>query len=85
MFLPKGASLFTYFHETDGNGGTPARLDWDLLNNLGYLRVHWLPRPRSGAKTKRGKTMPGPRQSDFDAFVKLVEHELDVISHTNDY
>jgi len=85
MFLPKGASLFAYFHESDGIGGTPARLDWDILNNLGYLRVHWLPRPRFGGKTKRGIVMPGPRESDFEAFVKLVEHELDVISHTNDY
>mmetsp|Transcript_2283 Transcript_2283/g.3493 ORF Transcript_2283/g.3493 Transcript_2283/m.3493 type:complete len:521 (-) Transcript_2283:1212-2774(-) len=85
MFLPKGASLFAYFHEEDGIGLTPARLDWDLLNNLGYLRVHWLPRPRSGARTKRGRTMPGPKEYDYDAFVKLVEHELDVISHTNDY
>ena len=29
--------------------------------------------------------MDGPGQHDYDAFVKLVEHELDVISHTNDY
>jgi len=69
MFLPKGAALFAYFNEDDIYG-TPARLDWDLLNNMGYIRSHWLP------------TRPG--EHDFDAFVKLVDHELDVISHTND-
>eukprot|EP00557_Chaetoceros_sp_GSL56_P000548 CAMPEP_0176491200 /NCGR_PEP_ID=MMETSP0200_2-20121128/8300_1 /TAXON_ID=947934 /ORGANISM="Chaetoceros sp., Strain GSL56" /LENGTH=225 /DNA_ID=CAMNT_0017888603 /DNA_START=1 /DNA_END=681 /DNA_ORIENTATION=- len=83
MFLPKGASLFAYFNEMDGDGETPARLDWDLLNNLGYIRVHWLPRPSSGRLTRRGRGMPGPQPYDFDAFVSLVDHELDIISHLN--
>mmetsp|Transcript_18916 Transcript_18916/g.28756 ORF Transcript_18916/g.28756 Transcript_18916/m.28756 type:complete len:549 (-) Transcript_18916:143-1789(-) len=84
MFLPRGASMFAFYNEGDGEGGTPARLDWDLLNNIGYLRLHWLPRPQK-SYTRRGKAMEGPGQHDYDAFVKLVEHELDVISHTNDY
>ena len=75
MFLPRGASLFAFYNDGDGEGGTPARLDWDLLNNIGYLRLHWLPRPAK----------EGPGQHHYDAFVKLVEHELDVISHTNDF
>mmetsp|Transcript_4082 Transcript_4082/g.7832 ORF Transcript_4082/g.7832 Transcript_4082/m.7832 type:complete len:521 (-) Transcript_4082:322-1884(-) len=84
MFLPKGASLFAYFNEMDGDGETPARLDWDLLNNLGYIRVHWLPRPSNGRLTRRGRGMLGPQPYDFDAFVSLVDHELDIISHLND-
>jgi hypothetical protein len=70
MFLPKGASMLTYFNIEEKGGDTTPRLDWDLLNNLSYLRVHWLPRPRF--------TM----QADQDAFVRLVDHELDIISHT---
>lgn len=85
MFLPKGASLLAYFNEMDGDKETPARLDWDLLNNMGYIRVHWLPRPTSGRLTRRGRGMPGPQSHDFEAFVRLVDHELDIISHLKDY
>jgi hypothetical protein len=85
MFLPKGASLLAFFNEMDGEGETPARLDWDLLYNMGYIRVHWLPRPTHGRLTRRGRGMPGPSSYDFDAFVRLVDHELDIISHLNDY
>jgi len=84
MFMPKGATLLAFFNEKDANGETPARLDWDLLNNIGYLRVHWLPRPQA-AVTKKGTRTRGPDAADLEAFVRLVDHELDVISHTNDY
>ncbi len=78
MFLPKGASLLTFFNEKERGGDTTPRLDWDLLNNLSYLRVHWLPRPQ------KFPGHDGPRQADFEAFVSLIDHELDLISHTND-
>ena len=42
----------------------PARLDWDLLNNAGYLSVHWLP----------VDTMN--EIGDLDLLLRLVEHEV---------
>lgn len=42
----------------------PARLDWDLLNNAGYLRVHWLP----------VDTMND--QEDLELLLRLTEHEI---------
>ena len=78
-FLPKGASLFVFFHDEEGKNGRPVRLDWDYLNHLGYVRTHWIPRP------KQTKAMPGsalgPTEIDYDAFVRLMDHELDIISH----
>ena len=37
MFLPKGATLLVYFGSVNPYDKIPARLDWDLLNNIGYL------------------------------------------------
>ena len=50
MFASRGASVFVYYSETDGqrdnrHTNEPARLDWDLLNAMSYLRVHWLVSP----------------------------------------
>ena len=75
MFLPKGASLISFYNEIEKGGDTRARLDWDLLNNLSYLRVHWLPRPQNFY----GKG--GPSVADYQAFLSLIDHELDIISH----
>ncbi len=75
MFLPKGASLISFYNEKEKGGDTRARLDWDLLNNLSYLRVHWLPRPQNFY----GKG--GPSAADYQAFLSLIDHELDIISH----
>jgi hypothetical protein len=71
-FLPRGASLIVYFTENGGmrNGkpdNSPARLDWDIFNNMGYLRVHWLPL----------RTMN--KESDLAALVQLVDHELHML------
>ena len=74
MFLPRGASVILYFledggREANGNTGGPARLDWDIFNNMAWIRSHWLPaNTRNTAK-------------DIDILVKLVAHELDYISH----
>jgi hypothetical protein len=70
MFLPRGASLVLYFMATAGTeggraSGKPARLDWDLFNNLGYLKVHWLP------------TETMNNDADLRSLVLLVQHELD--------
>lgn len=83
-FLPKGSSLFVYFNEDDGHFRTPARLDWDFLNNMGHVRTHWLPKAKP-TKSRRSGTLRGPTDIDMLAFEKLIAHELDVISHTNDY
>lgn len=83
-FLPKGASMFVYFNEKDGDNQTPARLDWDLLNNMGHIRTHWLPRAKV-TTSKRSGSVRGPDEMDMLAFEKLVAHEIDLISHTNDY
>ena len=77
-FLPKGASLFVFFHDEEGKNGRPVRLDWDYLNHLGYVRTHWIPRPK---QTKEPGSTLGPTEIDFDAFVRLMDHELDIISH----
>ncbi len=42
-FLPRGASLILFYSIMRGPT-RPARLDFDLLNNLPYVRVHWFPR-----------------------------------------
>jgi hypothetical protein len=78
-FLPKGASVFLYYLETGGvvnnkATGTAARLDWDLFNNLAYLKVHWLPK----------QTMQ--TEPDLRALGLLVQHELDAhVRKNNDY
>ena len=79
MFLPKGASLLTFFNEDERGGDTAPRLDWDLLNNLGYIRVHWLPRPEKNIYDKTG-----PQEADYEAFIRLMDHELDIISHLHE-
>jgi hypothetical protein len=70
MFLPRGSSVIMFYLEYGGMEGgrpsnNPARLDWDLFNNLAYLKVHWLPK--------------GTMQHDDDlrAFLLLIQHELD--------
>jgi len=78
MFLPRGASVFLYFLETGGveggrDSGKPARLDWDLFNNMGYLKVHWLPR---GSMYK---------EQDLRSLVYLVQHELDALMRERSY
>jgi hypothetical protein len=78
-FLPRGATLIIFF---DAHGGfdfetmtpneQPARLDWDLLNNAGHLRVHWLP----------VNTMDTP--DDVQLFKLLIQHELGIIHRNRD-
>jgi hypothetical protein len=77
-FLPKGSSVLLYYVEDGGlkNGretGKPARLDWDLFNNLGYLKVHWLPKT-----TMRSEV-------DLRSLVLLVQHELDGLMRERSY
>eukprot|EP00934_Nitzschia_sp_Nitz4_P000489 Nitzschia sp. Nitz4//scaffold131_size63436//59797//60909//NITZ4_006286-RA/size63436-processed-gene-0.109-mRNA-1//1//CDS//3329535301//489//frame0 len=77
-FLPRGASVFLYFLERGGveggrDTGKPARLDWDLFNNLGYLKVHWLP---------IGTMNNG---AHIQSLVLLVQHELDALIRERSY
>jgi hypothetical protein len=41
-FLPRGATLILFYDEEKSTGGL-ALQNWDLFNNLSYLRVHWFP------------------------------------------
>jgi hypothetical protein len=76
FFLPRGASLILYYAEKSGFNfdkfaltGGPAILDWDLFNNVGYLRVHWL--PIGTMNTQEG----------LEALMYLIRHEMDVALH----
>jgi hypothetical protein len=78
MFLPKGSSVILYYAEDGGvtnNKRTwlPARLDWDLFNNLAYLKVHWLP---SGTMEL---------DADMRALLLLIQHELDALIRERSY
>jgi hypothetical protein len=73
MFLPPGASVIVYYAQDGGvsNGKMthkPALLDWDLLNAMSYLRVHWI--SRNTRKTALDDTI----------LVKLIQHELDIMT-----
>jgi hypothetical protein len=72
MFLPRGSSAFLYYVENGGvhsarKTNLPALLDWDIFNNMAWIRAHWMPIKR----------MQEPEQ--IDAFVKIVGHELDIM------
>lgn len=75
-FLPRGASLVLFYSEAGGfefstfnlTGG-PAYLDWDLFNNAGHLRTHWLP---IGSMNN---------QKGLQALEYLIRHEMDVITN----
>ena len=84
FFLPRGSSVIFYYNEQSGFDyesfkltGGPALLDWDLFNNLSYLRVHWLPigvpPMREGSK--------GTMNTDeaIDTLTYLIRHEMDVV------
>jgi len=78
MFMPKGSSVIFYYLEGGGvinnkPTGKPARLDWDLFNNMAYLKVHWLP--------------AGTMKTDADtkAFLLLIQHELDSLIRERSY
>ena len=78
MFMPRGSSVIMYYLEDGGAidnrlTGKPARLDWDLFNNLAYLKVHWLP--------------AGTMQTDPDikALFLLIQHELEGLSREYSY
>lgn len=73
FFLPRGSSLILYYNEEGGKDyfnnnnmtGGQALLDWDLMNNLGYLNVHWL--PIGSMNEKEG----------LDSLTSLVRHEIE--------
>ena len=78
MFMPMGSSVIMYYLEggsTVGNKqtGKPARLDWDLFNNLAYLKVHWLP--------------VGTMQTEYDTktLFLLIQHELEGLIRERSY
>jgi hypothetical protein len=47
-FSPRGASLLLYNQQGGGfemkkRTGKPVYLDWDYLNKVGYIHLHWVP------------------------------------------
>lgn len=87
MFLPRGASLIVYYSEdsnvaSDDNDKSESywlnntikdgHLDWDYLNNMGYLRVHWLPIRRLQGQ-------------DTTILVDLIKAELEFIKLRADH
>ena len=78
MFMPRGSSVIMFYLEDGGAignklTGKPARLDWDLFNNLAYLKVHWL--PAGTMKT----------DSDINALFLLIQHELEGLIRERSY
>jgi len=89
-FLPRGASMFLFFAEfpPDKEVSTGQYngwvMDWDTYNNFAYIRTHWLP-IRHGGNATESDDSTSQREADMNVFVKLVDQELDLISHVNDY
>mmetsp|Transcript_14027 Transcript_14027/g.35293 ORF Transcript_14027/g.35293 Transcript_14027/m.35293 type:complete len:547 (+) Transcript_14027:158-1798(+) len=78
MFMPRGSSVIMYYLEDGGAignklTGKPARLDWDLFNNMAYLKVHWLP---AGTMSK---------EYDVKALLLLIQHELEGLIRERSY
>ena len=78
MFMPRGSSVIMYYVEDGGiignqRTGKPARLDWDLFNNLAYLKLHWLP---SGTMNTN---------DDIKALTVLIQHELNGLIREKSY
>jgi len=76
-FLPRGATLIIFYEEDGGitgnrPNGHPARLDWDYFNNMGYTRVHWLPKPKIYNTDKISE--------DIRLFVELIRHEVEILT-----
>ena len=67
MFLPRGASLVMYYAETKEHVAN-AKLDFDYMNNMGYVRTHWLP-------TKRMN-----EQTSLKTFAQMIQNEIEVIT-----
>jgi hypothetical protein len=79
-FLPTGATLILFYNPTGGfdffeleetgeasRNGRAARLDWDLMNHVSHLRVHWLPITSMDSA------------EDLELLLRLVQHELAMI------
>ena len=89
-FLPRGASMLVFFAEfpPDKEVSTGQYngwvMDWDTYNNFAYICSHWLP-IRHGGNATDSNDSSGQSETDMNVFVKLVDQELDLISHVNDY
>lgn len=79
-FLPTGATLILFYNPVGGfdffeleqtgeasRNGRPARLDWDLMNHVSHLRVHWLPITSMDTA------------EDLELLLRLIKHELAII------
>ena len=81
MFLPEGACLIVFYAADGGRlqnkpTGLPALLDFDLLNNLSHIRVHWIPMP---IEYEDGTDEFVFGRLELETFVEFVKHELHLI------
>jgi hypothetical protein len=67
MFLPRGSSLVMYYAETKERIAD-AKLDFDYMNNMGYVRMHWLPTKHMNEETS------------LNTFVQLIQNEIETIT-----
>jgi hypothetical protein len=67
MFLPRGSSLVMYYAETMERVAN-AKLDFDYVNNMGYVRTHWLPTKHMNEETS------------LNTFVQLIQNEIETIT-----
>jgi hypothetical protein len=81
-FLPKGATLIVVYDNSEMGGTTlpsaPNCRDWDLINNMSYLRVHWLPTttPTSSNVMTTGKDEQKMELLVLKSFSTLIRHEI---------
>lgn len=84
-FLPRGASAIIFYGSDTGLSGgryskTPARLDFDLFNNMAYVRTHWVGTGKVAARLfKLAKTFSSEQVEDIEGLVTLIKHDLDII------
>jgi len=78
-FMHPGSSLILYYNPTGGVDfstfqsiqNQPARLDWDLLNQAGHLRVHWWPIQRQVSREEQ--------QADSELLHQLILQESQLL------
>ena len=99
-FLPRGATAIIFYGARAVKKGgkkenTPARLDFDYFNNMGYIRTHWIgslifrngkrrrwiikSSPDHIDKSKELLEMEREGQEDIQGFVTLIKHDLNII------
>jgi hypothetical protein len=67
-----GGYTYNSMNNTIQSNNLPTRLDWDLLNNISHLRIHWIPI----------QYMNTPIY--IELFLRLIRHEVATLYRTRD-